>query len=188
MRAYTLFCLCFFSFFSSISAQNVMLDPTFGANGKVIHSFDIFSDTSGAVVVQDDEKILVCGINDFTIGGNVYIARYNADGSLDLGFGNNGIAVTALITESAGVRIMKLLPDGKILVTSSKSISNNVNFFDFATMRYNADGSVDTTFGTNGLVQTDINGLGNYANAIEIQSDGKNSLLRATPTSTAIRI
>ncbi len=173
MKVSILCCLCFFSYCQSISAQLITLDSTFGNDGKVLHSFDLFSDTSRAVVVQDDGKILVCGRNDFAISGNVYLARYDSDGSLDSGFGNNGIVVTPLTTESAGVRIMKLLPDGKILVTSSKSISNNVNFFDFATMRFDADGTIDPTFGTNGMVQTDINGAGNYANAIDIQSDGK---------------
>lgn len=173
MKVEILFCCIFFSFSQWLSGQSVSLDANFGNNGKVKHSFDVFNDSSGGVTIQSDGKILVCGINDFTINGNVYLTRYESDGSLDVGFGNSGIVVTPLITESDGVRIMKLLPDGKILVTSSTSISNNVNFFDFATMRFNANGSVDTTFGVNGLVQTDINNAGNYANGIEIQSDGK---------------
>ncbi|WP_298224725.1 T9SS type A sorting domain-containing protein [Flavobacterium sp.] len=156
-----------------VFSQTVTLDPTFGTNGKVINSFYAGIDQSGVVIIQDDMKILVCGAKDFSVAGNIYIARYNTDGSLDTGFGTGGVVFTPLMTESGGNRIIKLLADGKILVTSARSVSNNTNFFDFATMRYNADGSVDTTFGTNGMVQTDINGSGNYANAIDVQSDGK---------------
>ncbi len=165
--------LCFFSFFQILSAQIVSLDPTFGTDGKVVNNFYVNDDVSGAVTIQDDGKILVCGLKSFSINGNVYLARYNVNGSLDINFGNNGIVFTPLTTESGGNRIMKLLPNGKILVSGSKSSSNNLNYFDFATARYNSDGSIDTTFGTNGIVITDINGNGNEANGIDVQSDGK---------------
>ncbi|MBL0012709.1 MAG: T9SS type A sorting domain-containing protein [Flavobacterium sp.] len=173
MKVKNLFCLLLFSFFSQLSSQTLSLDSSFGNNGQVVNSFDVGNDVSTVTVIQDDGKILVCGLKTYSLAGNVYLARYNENGSLDLNFGNNGIVYSQIVTESGGNRIMKLLPNGKILVTGSKSISNNLNFYDFAIAQYNSNGSIDTTFGTNGIVITDINGNGNEANGIDVQSDGK---------------
>lgn len=173
MKANILFCLCFFSFFQSLSAQTLTLDPTFGINGKVVNSFSEIDDTAQSVVELDDGKLLVCGFKRFSLMGNIYLTKYSADGSTDISFGTNGSILTPLTTESGSAHIMKIQADGKILVTGSKSNSHIIDFFDYYTTRYNADGSVDTAFGNNGVIVTDILATGDFVKAIGVQSDGK---------------
>src|SRR5262249_44493216 len=45
--------------------------------------------------------------------------------------------------------------------------------FDFGLVRYNEDGSLDTTFGTQGKVTTDLNTIGDVVYAVSLQPDGK---------------
>jgi uncharacterized delta-60 repeat protein len=158
----------------NVFSQSVTLDSTFGVGGKVVNPINLLSDMYMRVEEVENGKILVLGLKDFELTGNIYISRYNSDGSLDLTFGSNGITNTPLISETGSIYLMKLLSNGKILVTGSRSNnSTNLDLFDFATMRYNADGTLDTTFGNNGIVLTDLNGKGDIANGIDVQSDDK---------------
>lgn len=93
------------------------------------------------------------------------------DGSLDLSFGNNGIVTTAIGSDAYGYA-MSVQPDGKILVAGTSS-DNGTND-NFALVRYNTDGSLDLTFGLNGIVTTNL-GSSSLDNAtdISIQPDGK---------------
>jgi uncharacterized delta-60 repeat protein len=104
------------------------------------------------------------------------LVRYNANGTLDTGFGTGG---TGIVTTSIGnsydyANALGIQPDGRIVV-AGRSFNSNSNKYDFALVRYNANGSLDTTFGTNGKVTTSIgNGsVNDYANALGIQLDGK---------------
>lgn len=162
-----------FLFSQFLFSQTVMLDNTFGTNGKVLHSFEQNGDGLNAISIQQDGKVLVCTLKEFSLNGNVIVSRFNVDGTLDTNFGVNGIVETQLIVETMGYNLIKLQPDGKILVVGSKSNTSNLNHSDFAAMRYNPDGTVDTDFGTNGIVITDFNSKDDVANAVALQSDGK---------------
>ena len=63
--------------------------------------------------------------------------------------------------------------DGKIVVVGTTYKNNDYSSEDFAIARYNADGTLDTTFGVNGKVTTDFPGLAAVASAVLIQPDGK---------------
>jgi len=141
------------------------LDSTFGTGGKVTTDLSD-TDYGNATAVQPDGKIIVVGeaSNDFGL------ARYNSDGSLDTSFDSDGKVITDL-GDSAQANAVALQADGKIVVAGT---SGN----DFAVVRYNSDGSLDTSFDTDGLVTTDFDGLsGSYSsaigNAVAIQTDGK---------------
>src|SRR4029077_11105583 len=67
--------------------RNGRLDPTFGTGGKVTVRFNSVNDFLFAVALQSDGKIVAAGS---TSGTAFLLARFNADGSLDQGFGNNG--------------------------------------------------------------------------------------------------
>lgn len=155
-------------------SQTVTLDNTFGTDGKVMQAIaPLGEDFLNNIAIQPDKKILVCTLKDFTLNGTVIISRFNVDGTLDTSFGGDGIVETQLVSESGGNSLMKLQPDGKILITGSRSPNIQLTNFDFATMRYNSDGTIDTDFGTNGIVITDFIGTGDIGNAIDLQSDGK---------------
>src|SRR5687768_8077944 len=71
-----------------------------------------------------------------------------ADGSLDPTFGTGGKVMTDFGSTDEGLAVA-LQSDGKIVVVGKSYDGSN---FDFALARYNSDGSLDTTFGTNGRV------------------------------------
>ncbi|MDX1929615.1 MAG: hypothetical protein SFV81_24015 [Pirellulaceae bacterium] len=147
------------------------LDPTFGGGwGKAVTDFGGSTDWSIDSAFQADGKIVVVG--GTTAGGgnhNFALARYNSDGSLDASFGGfAGIGAGRVVTDfAAGMdQAQKVLiqPDGKILVIGWTNPFGDetgelpgyenepVQEHRWAVARYNADGSLDSTFGTLGKV------------------------------------
>ena len=135
----------------SMAAQAAIgdLDPTFGAGGKVTTFFGSSNSYANAVAVQSDGKIVVAGIPLLT--------RYNSDGSLDTTFGNNGIVTNSGIYSGEDVVIQ---PDGKILVAGDPN-ARRLNS-DFWVTRLNSNGSLDTSFGTNGIASHSLNLSSNF--------------------------
>lgn len=91
-------------------------------------------------------------------------------GTLDTSFDSDGI----VITDNNGhdiARGVAIQSDGKIVIVGTTEDSTSTP--KFIVCRYNADGSLDTTFDTDGIVITDVGGDEAYANAVAIQSDGK---------------
>jgi uncharacterized delta-60 repeat protein len=146
------------------------LDTSFDGDGKV--TTGILSDDLGqSVVPQPDGKILVSGYS-FN-GGNFDFAltRYNADGSLDASFGSGGKVTTDIAGHNASYSVT-LQPDGKILAAGHTQSGGN----DFALVRYNADGSLDTSFDGDGRVTTDFGSTNDVGQSVAIQPDGKISV------------
>ena len=141
------------------------LDTSFSGDGKLLTNFG-GNETGCSMTLQADGKILVAGggiAGGITFNGFA-LARYNTDGSLDTSFSGDGIVLTNFGADAAGQDV-KVQPDGKIVVGGF----NNGNF---ALVRYNADGSLDTSFSADGMVTTD---MGNFdgINSIVLQADGK---------------
>jgi uncharacterized delta-60 repeat protein len=156
-----------------------LLDPTFGSGGLVTTSFPS-SPALQSVLVQPDGKVVAAGwAYTARTSDDFVVVRYNADGSLDTGFGSGGIVTTDINKGSDDVaEAMVLQPgtNGKILVAGSTSNPVKGRYFDdynFALVRYNANGTLDTTFGTNGKVTTDLGSAGDVAYAMAVQPDGK---------------
>ena len=148
------------------------LDATFGTSGKVATTITIVSgtpiagyDSIGAIAIQSNDKIVAAGAANLT--NDFAVVRYNADGSLDTTFGSGGIVTTDIgsIDSASDVAIQS---DGKIV-----AVGTTGNHTEFALVRYTATGSLDNTFGTNGIVTTSTSGRIDQANAVAIQSDGK---------------
>jgi serralysin len=145
------------------------LDTAFDADGKVTTTFSIGSDIVSAIALQPDGRIIAAGYGgDF---GDFALARYNSDGSLDVTFDSDGKVLTDFGPGDEWVHDIALLADGKI-IAAGYSHSFNDNNSDFALARYNSDGSLDATFGANGIVRTDFGGM-DYGNALALQPDGK---------------
>lgn len=130
------------------------LDPTFSGDGKVVTDVTGWETVSGTVV-QPDGKIVTIGDGYFDeTSGDFVLVRYNADGSLDTTFDGDGIVTTDFDINNEEARALALQSDGKIIaVGGSTSISGNGAW---ATVRYNTDGSLDTSFGDGGRVVTEI--------------------------------
>jgi len=163
---------------------NGNLDVTFGQGGVVIFGSRILSNISAnhcsALVLQPDGKLLIGGsvYNSFFDVGGFELARYNSDGTPDSTFGVDGFVITLFDDvygqySAGGINALSILPDGKILAAGGAgSFTGPPNF---ALARYNSDGTLDSSFGSNGKVVTILGGQWtfNVANAIGLQVDGK---------------
>ncbi len=125
------------------------IDNTFGINGKVITDFFNSQDHARSVVIQNDGKILAAGTTaDPQLHSLMAIARYNSDGTLDPSFSNDG-KLSIDFGMSSSCTSMKQLPDGKFLLSGFVAITNSLS--NIALVRVNEDGTVDETFGDQGL-------------------------------------
>jgi uncharacterized delta-60 repeat protein len=151
------------------------LDPAFGSAGKVMTDFANSTDIANAVALQADGKIVVVGttyINNDYSGEDFAIARYNPNGTLDATFGTNGKVTTDFPGLAAVASAVVVQPDGKILVAGG-AFPQFTFAGDFKVARYNPNGSLDTTFGSGGIVTTSFPGQGSYAFSLALQPDGK---------------
>ena len=159
------------SFVISRADSNGNPDPNFGNNGYTITSMDS-SVAIQSLAIQNDDKIVAIG-NSFSEGEvHFVLARYNTDGNLDNTFGINGIVITPSLTGykhdySTSILIQN---NSKIIVAGNASNSNENKF---ALVRYKIDGSVDSSFGNNGIVLTPFENPNVYLNSAALQSDGK---------------
>ncbi len=154
------------------------LDVSFAVSGKTQISFgeglDIGS-TGRAVAVQRDGKLVVVGQakNLGASFADFAVARLQRDGSLDPSFGGAGGVTYDIILQGTGqdqANAVVVQPDGAILV-AGQSIAPSGNS-DFAIIRINPDGTLDSSFGTKGQVLVDFGGF-DSAHGIAVQRDGK---------------
>jgi len=162
------------AFAGSAVAASGSLDPSFGQGGRTLTDFDNSTDIANAIAMQPDGKLVVAGTtytnNDFS-GEDFALARYNPDGTLDAGFGNNGRVTTDFPGLAADISAILVQPDGKILVAGGAfPLFTFLGNFELA--RYNPDGSLDASFGSGGIVTTHFP-QGSYASALVLQSDGR---------------
>ena len=146
-------------------------DATFGTNGVVTTDLGSTQDQAEGVVVQADGKIVVAGFTQSASNGlDFAVVRYNTNGTLDTTFGTGGIVTTDFDHLDDQAADVALQSDGKIVVFGTVTVAANTT--EFGVTRYNTNGSLDTTFGTGGLVTTDV---GPFAGAqrMVIQPDGK---------------
>ncbi len=151
----------------NINLANVNDAPTYqSGTGVATTGFTATStDFINGTALQADGKIVVVGYSHDG-ARDIALARYNADGSLDLSFGSGtGKVITNLGGDEIG-QAVQVLGSGQIVVAASAD-------GDFALLRYNADGSLDTSFGGgDGWVKQNVSGFDD-AYALAVQADGK---------------
>lgn len=158
------------------------LDPTFNGTGVVITSIDN-GEGARSVAVQTDGKVVAVG-RSFIGSNNVFaVVRYNTDGSLDTSFGGTGIVTTPVGSFDDTAYGVAIQSDGRIVTAGQSSNGSN---FDFAVVRYNSDGSLDTSFGGTGKVTTAINSLDDSAYAVAVQSNGNIAVAGESNNGTTI--
>lgn len=161
---------------------NGTLDTGFSGDGQVathLHSNLYAYDIAKAIAAQTDGKILVTGSTGNGDGSTNYhhnfgLVRYNTNGSLDTGFSGDGKLTTEVEDYARGYAVTVQV-DGKILVAGEATIttpSGNPAYPDFALVRYNANGSLDTGFSGDGKVMTNL-GSDDSGRAVTVQTDGK---------------
>ena len=151
------------------------LDPSFDQDGRVVLPFKI---TPGQVLPQADGKVLVTDEDSATV------VRLNNDGTLDRGFGGDGIVSAVL---DAPLSAAALQADGKLVVAASPTAGG------ITVARLDTDGSLDETFGPGGpdgdgkRTYTDLQPY--YADALIVQPDGRIAVVGAgSPGITVSRL
>jgi uncharacterized delta-60 repeat protein len=152
------------------------LDRTFGRNGKVLMYFGSRrSNVSNlaAIAIQADRKVVAVGFSSYwPIGGRTRfaLARFTVRGRLDRSFGRDGKVLTDFAPRgSSSAYAVAIQPDGKIVAAGGAVLSDQ----DYqALARYNADGTLDRSFGNRGKIVTKV---GSFSEAVGVfvQPDAK---------------
>jgi uncharacterized delta-60 repeat protein len=145
-------------------------DKSFGNGGNVSTDFG-GSDDAMAVAIQQDGKIVAAGIT--SPAGQFALARYNTDGSLDSSFGSGGKVITNSLARPALASAVIIQPDNKIVAAGMAGPSSGASGSDFALVRFNADGSIDSSFGSGGQCSTDFFSSDDGVRTGLMQPDGK---------------
>lgn len=152
---------------------NGALDATFGTGGIVTTAFPDADAGAFALAVLPGGKILVggggpgAGDPDF---GDLLLARYTSDGTLDASFGTGGYVLTDVNGSTDNGLAMAVVADGKILLAGQ---AWGPTQGDFVVVRYHADGSRDTSFGADGKVVTDFFTGNDAAQDVLLLGDGR---------------
>jgi uncharacterized delta-60 repeat protein len=159
------------------------LDTSFDTDGKLTISFGGVSDVANAVAIQSDNKIVVAGrayrygTEGFVENHDYALARLNTDGSFDTSFDTDGKLTTSIGAYDSAEAIA-IQTDNKIVVAGGVGIRreydpNDANS-DFTLVRYSSNGSLDSSFGTNGIVRTDVvSGANDFAHAVSLDAQGR---------------
>jgi len=150
------------------------LDITFSGDGKLTTDIGGWNDRANAVAIQSDGKIVAAGdhFNDAGDNYNFAVIRYRSGGALDTTFSGDG----KLTTNFGGLDLAKdvaIQSNGRIVVAGHTCNASWI--CELAVVRYNPNGSLDTTFSGDGKVIVDFGGLGidTGGYGLAIQADGK---------------
>jgi uncharacterized delta-60 repeat protein len=146
------------------------LDSSFNGDGKVTTNFTSGADWANAVAIQDDGKIVAVGRASGG-GGRFALARYDAGGALDTSFGGDGRVVTNFTSGDDLAFGVAIRSDDDTIVVAG--FVNDGAHSKFGVARYNANGTLDTTFDVDGKVTTDLTSGSDGAYGVAIQDDGK---------------
>ena len=143
------------------------LDPMFGGDGTVVTDVSPSYDWANGMALQPNGKIVVVGsVSAGPDNGKIGVLRYRADGSLDPGFGGDGIVLTDPTPTFDDGFAVGVEPDGQIVV------AGGAGFTRFVMVAYGPHGSLDPTFGGDGIVFTDLTPQGRRSVRLAIQGDG----------------
>lgn len=149
--------------------QSGTLDASFNHSGQLRIAVGSSTSRVYGMALQSDGKIVLAGYavmenltagppaqNSAAIDDNSHfaVARLNADGSLDSGFNGKGTLVIPLTSGSEGAAAVALQSDGKILLAGDTDETKKQGF---VVTRLNPDGSLDTTFGSEGKLLYPLN-------------------------------
>ncbi len=144
------------------------LDTTFGTGGRVTTAFGDGGASAAGVALQADGKIVAVGNGE----GGFALARYMADGTLDATFSDDGQVTTRLTEGVDQGHAVAIQADGKIVAAGTASFCCEYTG-SFGLVRYNGDGTLDTTFSDDGIVITNLSKNGDSAGDVAVQPDGK---------------
>ncbi len=153
---------------------NGVLDTSFGNGGMAFPSLPYTTVTGIKVIPQSSGEIILAGMIRFLNGSTTirqgYIARLLADGTLDTSFGTNGMVLSNAVL---GFTDFTQEVSGKFVGVGNVATNQSGTSGSVAMVRFNADGTPDTSFGTNGSSGAGVNSYAEYAHSVLLQPDGK---------------
>lgn len=141
------------------------LDTTFDTDGVKIFDAGFSVTRFNSVLLQNDNKIVAGGLLSSSPAPKLFLARFNPDGSFDTSFDTDGIASVTMPGSTQA-------SDGQVAIQANGKIVLSGGVSDFYVVRFQANGSIDNSWGTGGIVTTDL-GSSDNCNSILIQPDGK---------------
>jgi uncharacterized delta-60 repeat protein len=158
---------------------NGRLDQSFGTKG--ISLFDrgrALGEVGASAVLAPDGKIVVAGVADLAGPDrqDIFVARFNVDGSLDASFGSGGFVLADASSKSPDLDwgyAVALQTDGKIVVTGQGTTTRPGERSDAVLLRFTPSGELDQSFGSGGLLVDLTGGRARGASSLLIQPDGK---------------
>jgi uncharacterized delta-60 repeat protein len=152
------------------------VDRSFGVEGTARADFGNVTDIVQSMTIQPDGKILVVG-NSVKIGSpsHIAIARFSPSGDLDASFGNQGLVVLSVSPFGDAAMAVAVQQDQKIIIGGifATGFIQTRTIFDFLILRLQPDGSIDSSFGNNGITTVDFANENDVVTGAAIQPDGK---------------
>lgn len=151
-----------------------VLDSGFGTKGITTVDVKGATDNARGVVAQPDGKLVFAGYSRDSEGViNPVIIRTTADGKLDSGFGKDGVATDSVVPGGVAEAYAIALQGDKFVLAGYGRGASAEEKVDMMSMRFNADGSWDKTYGTDGLTRIDVAGDADRGRNIVVLPDGR---------------
>ena len=144
------------------------MDSTFNGTGIATYSWQSSQNTTSSIALQGDGKIVLSGHSYINLDYKMCIERYDADGSIDSTFDQDGIVFPGFYFDSYGNAVL-IQPDSSILVAGHVSPTP----YDIGFARHLPDGTVDSSFGINGKLEMSLGTGNDYIYSLALQNDGK---------------
>jgi uncharacterized delta-60 repeat protein len=163
--------LSWFSLLIARFDQNGNIDSTYATDGVVNLNLNNVDDEFYDMQLQDNDEVILTGftVDQTNYNYHLLLMKFDANGMPVTSFGNNGNVTWGDVPYTFGDAIV-IQPGGKILIagcTGGLMPDNN----DWALWRFNPDGNLDNTFGTNGLTTTEFFGNADEALGIALSAD-----------------
>ena len=164
------------------------LDPSFDGNGVLSLRVGDSEAAALAVAQQADGKLVLAGWGQLNGSDNVgfMVARVAENGTPDSSFGTDGIASTDFSALDDFVSDVVQQTDGKLVLAGTATTANGSQ--DIALARFNADGTLDSTFGNGGKATLDIGGSHDFASGLIQQPGGKLVIAGGTVSGNQYRL
>ncbi len=157
-----------------------LIDTTFAVRGLAVADFAGFNDTNEvptAIVLQGTNIVVVGTGNFFGTDQDVLVARFTADGNLDSTFNATGLFATSAVAANESASDVVIDNNNKILIAGTSDVNGDQ---DFLLIRLTNNGTLDTTFDTDGKKTIDFgNILNDQAFSVVVEA-GNNIIVAGT--------
>jgi uncharacterized delta-60 repeat protein len=148
-------------------------DSSFNQTGAITTAVGPLDDFAIALAVQPDNSIVVAGFSRLADEDtDPFLLRFTPDGIPDAAFNGSGLVITPVSPYHDRTLAVALQSDGKI-VTTGHAYVGHMRQSKLMVIRYHSDGTLDNSFGANGIVLWEISGSHIGGEAVAIQPDGK---------------